>query len=204
MTSVLDADMLQRACDITDRIMSGVGPEQAPHPTPCGDWTVQQLMEHMVASTDFFADAAEFGEVAGDRDWPDYALSELLPAQRRHAQRMMRAYRVPGVMDRPMTILAGPSTASFCIQVAISERFVHAWDLAVATGQVFEDDDEDIAQALLASPEYVAINNQVRANDPPPFAREVPINPDAKAVDRLMAFLGRDPAAAGMTNGRRP
>ena len=50
-------DMLERACDITDRIMSGVQPRQPGKPTPCRDWTVRELMEHVVASTDFFAEA---------------------------------------------------------------------------------------------------------------------------------------------------
>ena len=35
-------------------------------------------MEHIVASTDFFADAAEYGAVAEDRSWPEYSPEELL------------------------------------------------------------------------------------------------------------------------------
>ncbi len=111
MTTPVDADMLQRACDIANRIMSGVQPDQLGDPTPCSDWTVRDLMEHMVASTDFFADAAEHGSVAADRDWPGYSPEELLPAHRHHAGRLVAAFRDPGVIERPMVILAGPSTA---------------------------------------------------------------------------------------------
>lgn len=193
MTAPFDAAMLQRACDLTGRIMNGVTPEQMTAPTPCGDWTVQELMEHIVASTDFFADAAERGAVSDDREWPDYAANDLVPAFRRHADRLVAAFRAPGVMERPMVILAGPATASFCLQVAIGERLVHAWDLAVATGQPFGQEHTDIAEALIGSPEYVAVNSEVRGNSPAPLGPEVPVDPGAPAVDRLVAFLGRDP-----------
>jgi uncharacterized protein (TIGR03086 family) len=193
MTAPLDVDLLQRSCDIADRTMSGVGPEQLHDPTPCGEWNVCELMEHMVASTDFFADAAEHGAVADDRDWPEYEPSQLPAAHRDQLQRLMQAYRAPGVMDRPMTILAGPPRADFCLAVAISERLVHAWDLATATAQRIGEDGTAIAEALLACPDYTAVNDEVRHNDPPPFAPEVTLAPDADALDRLVAFLGRDP-----------
>jgi uncharacterized protein (TIGR03086 family) len=193
MTSPLDVGMLDRACAIADRIMSRVSPEQLADPTPCSEWTVQELMEHMVASTDFFADAAEHGAVGEDRSWPDYPPEELLEAHGRQARRLMAAFRAPGVMDRPMTILAGPSTAEFCIQIAISERFVHAWDLAAATHQPFGDDGADIAESLLASPEFRSVNSEVRTNTPPPIGPEVAVE-GGGAVARLVAFLGRDPA----------
>jgi uncharacterized protein (TIGR03086 family) len=195
MTAPLDVDMLQRACDITDRVMSGVQPGQLGGPTPCRDWTVRELMEHMVSSTDFFADAAEHGAVAEDREWPSYSPEELLPAYRRHAGRLVAAFRSPGVMDRPMVILAGPPTATFCLQIAISERFVHAWDLAAATGQSF-DEGADIAEALLASPEYLSVNSEVRSNTPPPLGPELTVDSAAGAVEHLVAFLGRDPSQA--------
>ncbi|MGD0440394.1 MAG: TIGR03086 family metal-binding protein [Acidimicrobiales bacterium] len=195
MTTPIDVDMLERACNITDRILSGVQPGQLGDATPCRDWTVLELMEHIVASTDFFADAAEYGAVAEDRAWAEYPPEELLSAYRHHAGRLVAAFRVPGVMGRPMVILAGPPTAAFCLQIAISERFVHAWDLAAATGQSFGDDGVDIAEALLASSEYLAVNSEVRGNTPPPLGPELAAEGQG-AVERLVAFLGRDPSQA--------
>jgi uncharacterized protein (TIGR03086 family) len=195
MTSPIDVDMLERAGDITDRVMGGVRLGQLGDPTPCTDWTVRELMEHIVASTDFFADAAEYGYVAEDRAWPDYSPDDLLSAYRYQAGRLLAAFRAPGAMGRPMAILAGPPTAAFCIQIAISERFVHAWDLAAATNQSLGDDGADIAEALFASPEYLAVNSEVRANTPPPIGPEITLE-GGGAVGRLVAFLGRDPSQA--------
>ena len=193
MTASLDIEALQRACDLADQVVSGVRLDQLDDATPCDEWDVRALLEHMVASTDFFADAAEHGVVADDRDWPEYEPAELQPAHRDQVRRLMRAYRAPGVMDRPMTILAGPSTAAFCLTVAISERLVHAWDLATATGQEIGEDGTALAAALLGEPDYLAVNDEVRQGDPPPFGPEVEIDPGADALDRLAALLGRDP-----------
>ena len=105
-------------------------------------------------------------------------------------------YAGPGRMERPMVILAGPPTAAFCLQIAVSERLVHAWDLAVATGQSFADDSADIAEALLGSPDFVAVNSEVRLHDPAPIGPEITVDTGTGPVDRLMAFLGRDPRQA--------
>ncbi len=116
MAAPVSVEMLQRVCDLTDRTMSRVDDKQLGDPTPCSDWTVQELTEHIVASTDFFADAAERGEVAEDREWPDYTPSELLAAYRHHATRLLTAFHATGVMDRPMRVAAGPSTPEFFLQ----------------------------------------------------------------------------------------
>ena len=120
---------------------------------------------------------------------------ELLSAYRDHASRLVAAFRDPGVMDRPMVILAGPPTAAFCIQIAISERLVHAWDLAAATHQPFGDYAADIAEALLASSEYLSVNSEVRKNTPPPIGPEVAVE-GGGSIEHLVAFLGRDPRRA--------
>jgi uncharacterized protein (TIGR03083 family) len=169
MTASVTIGMLQRACSITDQIMSGVRPEQFGEPTPCSDWTVRELMEHIVASTDFFADAVENGMVADDREWPGYSPEELLPAYRRHAERQLAGFREPGRTERPMVILAGPPTAAFCLQIAVSERLVH---------------------------EFVAVNSEVRLHDPAPIGPEITVDTSASPVNRLMALLGRDPSQA--------
>jgi len=68
------------------------------------------------------------------------------------------------------------------------ENLVHGWDLARATGQPGWIPDDVAGRALAWSREQLTS----RPEGPgAPFAAEVPVPPDAPAVDRLAGFLGR-------------
>src|SRR5438093_1007842 len=45
---------LERAANATSAIARGVRPEQFDSPTPCGDWNVEQLMNHLIGSLEYF------------------------------------------------------------------------------------------------------------------------------------------------------
>jgi uncharacterized protein (TIGR03086 family) len=83
-------------------------------------------------------------------------------------------------------------TMSF--NMTLMEYLVHGWDLAVATGQTvpYTDDEAEAvlerAQATLP-PEY--------RGEGMPFGDIVPVADHAPAVDRLVGFLGREPAFPG-------
>jgi uncharacterized protein (TIGR03086 family) len=94
-------------------------------------------------------------------------------------------------MDKIMTLPTGPAPGSRCVEVASGEIVVHGWDLAKATGQSAPADN-GVAEALLSS-EYASLCAEVRSNDPPPFASEIAAAPATASIDRLAAFLGRDP-----------
>jgi uncharacterized protein (TIGR03086 family) len=98
-------------------------------------------------------------------------------------------------MERIMALPTGPAPGSRCIQVATGEIFVHGWDLAKATGQPMPD-SAGLADALLSS-EWPQLCEQVRNGDPPVFAAAIDIRNEAPAVDRLAAFLGREPGWSG-------
>jgi uncharacterized protein (TIGR03086 family) len=66
---------------------------------------------------------------------------------------------------------------------------VHGWDLARATGQVWQPspDTSERAHALLSD----AIQPEFRGGEGMPFAPEVPVDADAGPLDRLLGFAGR-------------
>lgn len=89
-----------------------------------------------------------------------------------------------------------------------ADVFMHTWDLARATGQQ-PGLDEDFANALLEG--MRPIEELLRSSGQ--YGDAVPVAPDAPTVDRLMGFVGRDPAwtppgwvtpARGATAGRLP
>ena len=85
-----------------------------------------------------------------------------------------------------------------------SELTVHTWDLATATKQ-HPDWDDTVVTAALAGRDFLPAENRralfeeiSSAMDLDevaiPFADPVPIPDDAPAIDRLVAWNGRDPS----------
>jgi uncharacterized protein (TIGR03086 family) len=88
------------------------------------------------------------------------------------------------VYDAPF----GTARGTALVHVRIAENLVHGWDLARATRQP-GDFPDDVAGRVL-------VRSQQRLTSRPegpgaPFAAEVPVLPDAPAIDRLAGWLGR-------------
>lgn len=73
--------------------------------------------------------------------------------------------------------------------VALTEVVVHGWDLARATGQLY-DIDAATAKAVLPHVEQIAAEEPVEGL----FERAVPVADDAPVLDRIVAMTGRNPS----------
>jgi uncharacterized protein (TIGR03086 family) len=186
------AEILTRACESTRSILGNVTREQLALPTPCDDWAVHDLINHIVGATRFFADIAEAEPSEEGEEWPSYADGHFVTAFGQQAGRAIAAFSAPAAMERIMALPTGPAPGSRCIQVATGEIFVHGWDLAKATGQPMPPGSR-VADALLSS-DWLQLCTEVRKSDPPVFAAEIQVRHEATAIDRLAAFLGREPS----------
>ena len=182
-------DQLCVAIDATGVLISAVREDQWAAPTPCPEWTVRDLVGHMVTSNYAFVRilGGTAPEAPGGADSlrPD---AGLVDAYRDSAAALVGAFRQPGVLDRVHTVPIGPVPGIAALHLRITEVLVHGWDLARATGQdaVFP---EDLAEQELAF-------SRSKLGDIPagrtPFAPPQPVPGDAPAIDRLVALLGRD------------
>jgi uncharacterized protein (TIGR03086 family) len=189
------AGLLARACASTRTVLENVTREQLSFPTPCSDWPVHDLIDHIAGAMDFFADVAERGSSPEGREWPDYSGGDFVTSFRQQAHRAVAAFSAPGAMEQIMVLPTGPAPGSRCIQVAMGEIFVHGWDLAKATGHAMPVDG-GVADALLAS-DWLSMCAEVRNADPSVFAPRIHLPPEAPAIDRLAGLLGRDPGWPG-------
>lgn len=184
-------ETLRWACESTGIIMGSVHREELDMRTPCRDWTVADLLNHIVGATQFFADLAEQGSSPEGEEWPTYTDGDFVALFAGQTRRLLNAFSRPTAMERTMELPTGPSPGSLVIQVATGEIFVHGWDLAQATAQQLAA-DRGVAGALLAS-SWPALSAAVRKEHPSVFAPEVRVDSERPAIDRLVAFLGRDP-----------
>ena len=142
-------NLLARALDQAGSLIAGTAEDQADLPTPCRSWDVTNLVEHLVHTVGQFADRVEGGSL----DWQRAAAPvEGDPAEafRSVAQRLMNAWHGAGDLDQPFGSSGeGAPPKSFSVAQQTAELACHSWDLAVATGQS-TDLDEQVGVASLA------------------------------------------------------
>lgn len=177
----------RRAAMGTAALIAATSISQYDAPTPCPDWTVVDLLTHLVAGNVKYTDIGLGEEWA--RGVPDVVLGDD-PAEtyRRTHDAMLDAWRRPGALDRDTALPVGRGRAELALHLHLGETLVHGWDLARSIGAPPAYDD-DVVEASLAY--YTSWLPPMR---PPgaPFAGARPEPPGATSIDRLAAYLGRD------------
>jgi uncharacterized protein (TIGR03086 family) len=178
------------------RVVNGVRDDQLTAPTPCPDYTVGDLLDHVHGLASAFTMAARKQSLPGGDQAPSGDASRL-PDDWRTAiavrlDALAAAWHDEAAWEGTATVagvtMPGPALAA----VAVDEVVVHGWDLAVATDQRLEVDETSLAVAsgfveALSRPEQA----EVRAGI---FGPVVPVPEDASPLDRLLGGTGRDPA----------
>lgn len=173
-------DDLQRALELTGELVASVRDDQWDAPTPCSEWTVRDLVNHLSAGGRRFA--AALGGPEPDRSDGDPAAS-----YRAAADALVAAFRQPGALDQLVTLPMGTMPGSVALQRRLVEALTHGWDLARATGRPFDPPDDLVAPALEFSHRRVS---DAQASGLP-FDPPRPAPPDAPPIDQLAALLGR-------------
>jgi uncharacterized protein (TIGR03086 family) len=147
--------------------------------TPCDDWTVRSLLNHMVDTQRYFLGSARGADVSLPDPTPPELLSDDPVTDFREVRSaILAAYSAPGVLEQ-----TGGS-----LGIAFSDLLIHSWDLARATGQDATM-PEGLAEADLGLV-HGRFTDEQRAGI---FKPEVPVGAGASAQDRLLAYTGRDP-----------
>jgi uncharacterized protein (TIGR03086 family) len=170
-----NVDQLADALERTGRLIAGIRDDQWHDPTPCSDWDVRTLVNHLIKGNASLVAALGDGEVST----ADY---------KEVGDRLVAAFRQPGALDRLVTVPFGTVPGTFALHLRLTELVVHGWDIARATGQQ-TDFPEDLVEEELRFSE--------RAVDrvPPdrkPFQPPRPAPESASTIERLAALLGRD------------
>jgi uncharacterized protein (TIGR03086 family) len=148
-------------------------------PTPCTDWDVRTLLNHMLDTQQYFVRRAR-GEdgPALTSEPPELIGDDPASAYERGREETLRTFSEPGVIER-----TGPS-----LGIAFSDTLLHGWDVARATGQ------DTTMPAGLAQAAYDTIHGAFTDDQRQGvFAPEIPVGPDASPQQKLLAYTGREP-----------
>lgn len=180
-------DGLRLALTNTERLVGGVRADQWGMPTPCTEWDVRALVNHTTwVSRAFTTRAAEGRELTSSRD-EDLLGDTPARAFADAAGTSLTAWEARGT-GGTMSLPIGELPAEGALGIQTLDTYIHAWDLARATGQ------DDRFDPSLADEMYEFM---MRALPAPPrdgrFAPAVEVAADASALDRLLAHSGRTP-----------
>ncbi|MGM7667436.1 TIGR03086 family metal-binding protein [Microbacterium sp. A93] len=176
---------LARSFDAVGVLIAHVRPDQWSASTPCTNWTVRALVDHMIGMNRVFI-ALLVGQALPQRPAADHVEHDPVGAYRDTAAALLSAFTAPGVLDREYQGPLGSATGAERLQIRLYDLLAHGWDLARATGQRAELPD-DVAERSLAFAR-IHVSEQTR---PGRFGPAQDIDDQASAIERLVAFLGR-------------
>ena len=181
---------MEKVLDRAGTVIDGVEPSQLGNATPCTEWTVRDVINHVVGGATMFAECVEQGSVADDRLGQlmggDNLGDDYKGAYHAASERAIAAFSGEGALEKMVKLPFGEMPAGVALNIAVMDVMTHALDVAKATGQTVND-DELLETAL-------TIGRQLITDDfrkPGVFDAEQPAPPNASAADQLLAFAGR-------------
>jgi uncharacterized protein (TIGR03086 family) len=195
------------AVDIAEPVIAGVQLEQLDLPSPCVEYSVKELLDHLVFVLHRVAALGRGDDAFGPKPIADAATDrdDWAAEWRTAAAEMQSAWADDGVLDKIMVLPWATMTGAEVLSMYVSELTTHTWDLATATGQQPAWDDAVCRLGLAAmrrdlpmadrTPMWEAFRAQAPANMQfdPPFANAVAVPLDAPLIDQLVAWTGRQP-----------
>ncbi|HEY1636687.1 MAG TPA: TIGR03086 family metal-binding protein [Acidimicrobiales bacterium] len=171
-------------------VVAAIDPRQMTEPTPCADWNVGELLNHLVSGNWWAAELARGATIdgVGSRLDGDQLGADPLDAYDRSAEAAAAAFEAPGALDAPCAVSYGPVPGSVYAAHRFIDVLIHGWDLAAATGQ-----DRTLDPALVDACWGEVEPQAEMFRSTGMFGGDISIPPSADPQTRLLAALGRRP-----------
>jgi uncharacterized protein (TIGR03086 family) len=185
------AEAHRAALEVTAKVVEQVTDADLARPTPCEDWDVRALLNHLVAGNLWVGELVDGRTIAevGHRLDGDVLGDDPPAAYRASAEVAAERFGRPHAMDLPVAVSYGPVPGSVYCGHRLIDVLVHGWDLAVATGQP-ADLPPDLVDAALevVLPQAALLSASGAFGDHPADP-----GPEVPPQDRLLRVLGRTP-----------
>ena len=159
-----------------------IGPDYLHRRTPCPDWDVEALGEHLIDTISRLAAAAGIQTATPKNGSLDQRIQQL-------TQPIVAEWRRRGLADD--VVFSGRTLPShLALGILSLELVVHGWDFAVALHRPIPVSDAHAAYVLGLARQTLTAQSRAIAG----FDQPVPVPASAGELDRLIAFTGRDPA----------
>jgi uncharacterized protein (TIGR03086 family) len=185
-----EVELLTDILDKTGDVIAAVDVDQTTLPTPCEEYDVATLINHIVGWIQVFDAGSNErifeGDASAYRCGPDPA-AEFRSA----AAGVIAGWQTHG-LDRQVRVMGGDEMpGEMVFNMTLMEYLTHGWDLATATAQKPPYTEAEATETLTRA--EGTLPPQYRGGDMP-FGPPVPIGADAPPLDRFIAFMGRQPS----------
>lgn len=178
-----------QALDLFTERVHAIGEDQWSAPTPCTEWSVRDLVNHLTAEQLWVPPLLSEGSTIaaqGSRFDGDQLGDDPVAAWDRAAAGALSAFGAPGALERTVQLSYGETPAqAYCDQMT-TDGAVHAWDLSRAIG-ADERLPKGLAAFVLREVEPYAQGLAASGLFGPPV--KVPAEADDQT--RLLGLLGR-------------
>ena len=189
------ADLLGKATNHVKEVVAGIQQSQLSDSTPCSEWDVHGLINHLIGGLEFAAGsmagnppniqlAAAVSSHIGEHD-----ASNLSQAYRDEVDRVLELASQPGTLEKVASTPFGDMPMSQFLVGTWLDQFIHCWDLAKATGQdtTLEQELVDFAFPMLKSG-FADMGRGAGF-----IAPEIALPDGVSRQDQMMAYMGRQP-----------
>ncbi len=172
------------------RIVGGVSDDQLSAATPCTEWDLRTLLNHMILWTAYSAERRARDESVPEEmmNFDFVAESGYADAYAAQLDKAVAAWSDPAAWQRNLNVMGSPTPAADVAALLIAEMVLHGWDAAKASGQDYACRDDVAAAVLEATAANAELFRQYQG-----FADPVPVPDSAPEFDRALSLSGRDP-----------
>ncbi len=185
----------EQALAVVHHVVDAIGRDDLHRPTPCRDWDVAALADHLIDTISRLGVAAAIPTTVPNGDCIDQRVQHVtLP--------ILAGWRRRGLAG-DIAFSGRTLPAHLALGILSLELVVHGWDFAVALHRPLDVSDPHAAHVLGLARQTLTPQSRATAGFDPP----VPVAADADALDQLIAFTGRDPLQLNELPGadnRRP
>ncbi|WP_440070085.1 TIGR03086 family metal-binding protein [Streptosporangium sp. OZ121] len=188
-----DRELMTRAAAPLAEIIHIIEPDQLSARTPCSEYDVRKLINHLLFWGPSLEAAARKETVpppAGSETDVDLTEGDWAAALEIHVKRTVAAWSRPAAWEGT-THMGGPMElpASLVGGMVVGELVVHGWDLARAIDRRPAWDDD-----LVAYLHDELAKNAAQGREMGVYGPEVGVPASASPLDRALGLIGRDPA----------
>jgi uncharacterized protein (TIGR03086 family) len=183
-------DLYVQAMGATRAYIAAVRSEQWTDPTPCTEWNVKQIANHLIGENLWAVELLGGRTIAevGNRLEGDAAGNDPAGAYAASVRSASLECTAPGAMEATCHLSFGDYSGSDYAAQLFMDTLIHGWDIAKATGQNARLDPE-LVEACLPIAEQ--LTKQFRSAGV--FGDNLPVSGDADPQTRLLALVGRRP-----------